>query len=448
MTETDILIIGAGAAGLSAARELSAAGLAVIILEARDRIGGRIHTYRNDRSPLPVELGAEFIHGRPAETLQIADRARFQLAEVPSRHWYLHDGILTRSGEFWSKLEGVLEQMQHVGPPDQSFAEFLESYGQTHELGEAKTIAGMYVEGFHAARTERISVLGLNKVNEAADCIEGDRQFRSANGYDLIMRQLYDEAVSRGARFHLNTIVEEVRWRPHRVEVISRSESVMENHRAVRLLATLPLGVLQAAANELGTVRFVPPLREKEAAARKLAMGQVIRIVLRFSRTFWEDLDLPAKDGRRENLKELSFLHAPDELIPTWWTQLPARAPLLVGWVGGPRAEKLSLEDDQFLLNAALESLAHIFGRPRQELEELLEESYAHNWRRDPFSRGAYSYIAVGGVEAPAQLAQPVAGTLFFAGEAANTEGHGGTVHGAIASGIHAAHEIMKASES
>jgi monoamine oxidase len=446
MNDADILIIGAGASGLAAARELSAAGLEVTILEARGRIGGRIHTHRGEGSSLPVELGAEFIHGRPPETLQIVAGAHLKLAEVPNGHWYLHEGILTRSGEFWSKLEDVMEQMKHRGPQDQSFAEFLETYGQTHELGEAKTIACMYVEGFHAAHPERISVLGLNKVNDAADSIEGDRQFRSADGYDLIMQRLYDEAVSHGAKFQLNTIVEEVRWRRHRVEVTGKSESGTQKYYASRLLVTLPLGVLQADANEVGVVRFEPALGEKEAAARRLAMGQVIRIALRFSEPFWEELSMPTKDGSRESLKDLAFLHAPGELIPTWWTQLPARAPLLVGWAGGPRAEKLSLEDDQFLLSTALESLAHIFGRPRKELEELLEESYTHNWRNDPFSRGAYSYIPVGGVEAPSQLAQSVKGTLFFAGEAANTEGHGGTVHGAIASGIHAAREMMKTS--
>src|ERR1041384_3111645 len=104
MEEADILIIGAGASGLAAARELSAAGRHVIVLEARERIGGRINTHFDT---WPIELGAEFVHGKPPETLTIAERARLKLQTVPNRHSHMHDGVLTKSGEFWSKVEDV-----------------------------------------------------------------------------------------------------------------------------------------------------------------------------------------------------------------------------------------------------------------------------------------------------------------------------------------------------
>jgi monoamine oxidase len=447
MSDTaDILIIGAGAAGLAAARELSSAGFEVTILEARDRIGGRIHTYRTDRSSLPIEVGAEFIHGRPPETLEIMNRTHLPLAEVPSRHWYLRDGMLTRSDEFWAKLEDLMEKMKEIKAQDQSFDEFLETYCQTHPLGEARTIARLYVEGFHAARPERVSVLGLNKANDAADSIDGDKQFRSLNGYDLIVQALYDEAVSHGAGVRLNTVVEEVRWQRNQIAVTSSSGNNTWDFKASRALVTLPLGVLQAGANEVGTVRFVPSLRKKDEAARKLAMGEVVRIVLRFRERFWENLKLPTKEGPEQDLTELAFIHASNAVIPTWWTQLPVRVPLLVGWAGGPRAEKLTFETRESLLNKAIESLSTIFRIPYKEIGGLLEEFYAHDWHGDPFSRGAYSYVLVGGLEAQMELARSIDETLFFAGEALNTQGHIGTVHGAIASGIEAAHEIIKMS--
>lgn len=116
--EADILIIGAGAAGLAAARELSVAGFRVIILEARNRIGGRINTHF-DR--FPMELGAEFVHGEPPETLTIVERAHLALQEIPNRHWYLDNGILTRSSEFWSKVEDVMTEMSRYTGPDQGF---------------------------------------------------------------------------------------------------------------------------------------------------------------------------------------------------------------------------------------------------------------------------------------------------------------------------------------
>src|SRR6185436_16282489 len=104
-------------------------------------------------------------------------------------------------------------------------------------------------------------------------------------------------------------------------------------------------------------------------------------------------------------------------------------------------AERLACESQDALTNRGVESLTNIFGISRPVIEEQLEASYTHDWRRDPFSQGGYSYIPVGGLNAPAELAQQVEDTLFFAGEATNTAGHLGTVHGAIATGIRAAQE-------
>src|ERR1041384_8300862 len=168
----DVLIIGAGAAGLAAARELAAAGLSVCVLEARERIGGRIYTQHEAESALPIELGAEFIHGAPPETLEIVEQAHMLLCDAPERHWYLRAGVLTKSDEFWAKLDDVMAQMKQAGARDQSFQDFLAAYEQRHDLGAAREMAEMYVQGFHAARPERIGVHGLNKVNEAADRIE------------------------------------------------------------------------------------------------------------------------------------------------------------------------------------------------------------------------------------------------------------------------------------
>ena len=174
--DADVIIIGAGAAGLAAARELSAAQLKVIVLEARDRIGGRIHTHFDK---WPIELGAEFVHGKPPETLAIAERANLKLQSIPNIHWHFHDGVLTKSGEFWSKVEEVMDEMSCYRGPDQSFDAFLDQYNRS----DIRSIATLYVEGFHAAHADRISVHGLNKTNEAASEIDDDKQFRVENGY-------------------------------------------------------------------------------------------------------------------------------------------------------------------------------------------------------------------------------------------------------------------------
>jgi len=195
------------------------------------------------------------------------------------------------------------------------------------------------------------------------------------------------------------------------------------------LIVTLPLTLLQSSGEQAARVRFTPALSETVSAANRLAMGQVAKVVMRFRDPFWEE--------------DLTFIHSPVESLPTWWTQFPVRAPLLVGWTGGTRAERLSLDSDDALLDHAFESLSHIFRTSKAFLEQSLVDFYTHNWHRDPFSAGAYSYIPVGGLDAQAQLARPLDDTLFFAGEATNTEGHHGTVHGAIATGLRAAREVM-----
>jgi monoamine oxidase len=443
MDRSDILVLGAGVAGLAAARALSLAGFDVTVLEARDRIGGRIHTLRDPHNGFPIELGAEFVHGSPPETLEIAKRARLDLVQTENRHWYLNHGNVTDSGEFWSKLEDVMEQMKQVRSRDLSFAEFLARYNRKHELGEAKEIAALYVAGFHAAHIDRIGVLGLNKANAAAESIGDDKQFRIAKGYGLVAQSLYEDAIAAGARVHLNSPVKVITWRKDFVDMSVASPETERRYQARRAVVTLPLGVMQSDLGNEGAVEFSPLLKTKSKAARQLAMGQASRVVFRFRERFWERLKLPADDGSTKDLSQLAFIHAPREAVPTWWTQAPTPAPMLVGWAGGSHAEQLLAENRKDLIGEGLDSMSRIFRIPRAEIEALVESSHTHNWSSDPFSRGAYSYVPVGALAAQNELGRTEADTLFFAGEATNTEGHSGTVHGAIASGIRAANEII-----
>jgi monoamine oxidase len=162
-------------------------------------------------------------------------------------------------------------------------------------------------------------------------------------------------------------------------------------------------------------------------------MGRVVKVVLAFHSSFWEE----------RGLTNLSFLHARGESFPTWWTTRPVATPILVGWAGGPPAERLSMKRSDFILNEAIRSLANALKIEAHALEQRIEASFVMDWQSDPFSLGAYSYVPVGGITAPILLAEPVSDTLFFAGEATNTEGNAGTMHGAIQTGYRAAEEVL-----
>jgi len=460
---SEILIIGAGAAGLAAARDLSVAGCKVAVIEARNRIGGRIFTHRDPSNPIPIELGAEFVHGKSPELWRIAQRARLELKEVSERHWYFENDKLSKSDDFWAKIEGLNHKMNSSGP-DQTFKDFLSSLPDDEATRRAKAMAVRYVEGFHAGRVDRIGVHGLIKANEAAKSIEGDKSFRFLEGYDSLVQVLRAEAEAYGTSIHLNTVVKEIHWSDHRIEAVCEDDNGAGSFAALRGIVTLPLGVLQTSPGQPGAVRFVPELpREKQTAIKNLEMGHVIRIVLSFRDRFWENLQLWDQDNNPVKFADAGFIHYPDAPFPTWWTQLPIRAPVLVGWVGGPNADRITSRQDvadgnesngdrlhqsdvqsldSFVLDQAIASLSQILAVSTEDIRERMTASHFHNWQRDPFTRGAYGYVPVAGLDDQRALSQPINGTLFFAGEATSI-GHIGTVHGAIMSGQRAATEIL-----
>jgi len=240
------------------------------VLEARDRTGGRIFTYRDPSEPIPIELGAEFVHDKSPELWRIAQRADLQLYEVSERHWYFENRKLSRSDDFWAKIEGLNDKVQPAGP-DQSLKDFLSSLPDDEETRRAKDIAVRYVEGFHAARIDRIGIHGLIKANEAADAIEGDKSFRFLDGYNALAQALRAEAEANGAMIHLNTVVKEIRWSGDGVEAVFEGENGDRSFAASRAIITLPLGVLQTSPDQPAAVRFIPELPlEKQIAIKNL----------------------------------------------------------------------------------------------------------------------------------------------------------------------------------
>jgi monoamine oxidase len=432
----DVIIAGAGAAGLTALRELSCAGRRVLCLEARDRIGGRVHTIYDPLSAMPIELGAEFIHGRSPEIWDIVRSQQLVAYDCAQTAIHVKDGRVQHGKDGWELVDEVMQDMQSEAEhgKDRSFSAFLE---QSAHSEDAKRLAASYVEGFNAARKEIVSIASLAKDAAAADEIDGDRSMRLVNGYGALMQHILAGVDQREAKLQLNSIVRRVEWSPGRAAVDVDSAIMGQTRRiqASRVVITVPLGVLQSGAEKCGDIVFDPPPSETLEAARALRFGQVMRVILRFREPFWEE---------NEELRGAGFLLSDEEFFPTWWTLLPVHSPLITGWSAGPHADGLLNAPRSEIISRALHDLARITGVSAEESGRLLESAYFHDWHADPFARGAYSYVPVGALDARETLARPIADTLYFAGEAAETSGHSATVHGAIASGRRAARQILE----
>ena len=439
---TEVVVIGAGVAGLACAQALCEAGLRVTILEARSRVGGRIWTIHPALTNAPVEQGAEFIHGLPREIWQIVESAKLQTQELTPTRWRLEQARLAPVSGSWDLIDTIFHRINE-SKPDQSFQEFLDQVcGDLPR--QARIQAAAYVENFHACDASRISAHALARWHRSDREIQGHRGFRFPNGYEGLVRALAGTVKPDLLTLRLNTVVTEIAWNPSTVEVTGQSPDQKQRTtiHADAAVITLPLGVLQAPPGTTGAVSFRPELTEKADALKQLEMGTAIRLVLGFRHSFWKDPKLV-----QSPMPGMNFLSAPEELFPTWWLNESAETALLTGWAGGVRAEQLSSRGDAAIVQCGLEVLHHVFGIPLETLRDLVQGSFVHDWRSDPYCRGAYSYPLIGGKDAARSLAAPLGNTLFFAGEATDFRGQNGTVHGAIASGLRAAAEILSCSE-
>jgi monoamine oxidase len=433
-----VIVIGAGAAGLSCARRLRHAGVDVIVLEARDRIGGRIWTLRANTLPVPIELGAEYLHGETPEVDSILRTAGLRAIDIAGRRWRSRGGELRLMDDFWERLDRSMRRLRKDRTPDRPFQDALD--GMRSVPSGDRQLAKQYVEGFHAADTRIISERALAEGGSPRGNVRERRIGRVAEGYGALLAAI---AADLGDAVRLGSAASAVRWTRGGATVelssaAARGQAV--SGRAV--VVTVPLGVLQAEKGVRGAITFDPPLPQIERAAGQLGMGHVMKVCLHLDEPFWMGKRFAAHAGD-ERFDTLAFLHSADEIaFPVWWTQYPVRAPLLVGWRGGPIARDLRASETE-VVAGAIDSLATAVGMTRRAIERHVITAFFHDWTSDPFARGAYSYVAAGGDTASRRLARPVEDTVFFAGEHADRDGRNGTVHGAMASGIAAAEAIL-----
>jgi monoamine oxidase len=418
---THFVVVGAGAAGLTTARELARAGKRVTILEARDRCGGRIWPLPPEEFGYPAEGGPEFVHGAAPLTRALMREARLPLQPRGGTRWSTRNGALSldesstpHMGLFYRALEEV--------KADLPIAEFLERHFADRRYAELRRSVTRTVEGYDAADPWRFSTLALRDEWMARD--DGEHG-RITGGYGALIEFLASECRKHGAGLHLGAAVAAIEEAGERVAVHCHDGAAFEADAAI-LTVSPPL---------LSEIVLPPAARERAAVAADIGFGNVVKILLRFATKWWAD-------HRGRELADLSFLIS-DATVPTWWTQHPAKDPVLTGWFAGPKADRVSSLTEADLIDMGLASLAEIFDLPVDRIRSNLVAARAINWGNDPFARGAYSYATPGTRKAQSVLRQPNTDAIFFSGEALYAGPVMGTVEAALTSGKETAETIL-----
>jgi len=433
MKNSDVLIIGAGAAGLMAAYTLVNAGKTVTILEARDRIGGRIHTINNNGFSTYVELGAEFVHGNLPVTLSLLKEAGIDTSGVNFEMWQHNDGTFKQSDTFIDGWDMLLEKLNHL-KHDMSLHEFLEENFRGNEHINMRSQVQSYVAGYDTADALDASAFALrNEWNNEDE----DAQHRINGGYGGMIAYLARVCSNAGNNILLNTVARDIITKNNSVEVIDANGV---GYIASKVIVALPLGILQAPDGAAGAIRFYPKPDEHLNAVKNIGFGSVIKILMEFDEIFWEGEAVAQLAGK--DFPKMGFLFT-DEIIPTFWTQAPAHSPLLTGWLGGPPARDKKDATPETILQWALASLGKVFKMSSEVLNGKLVAWHVGNWTADPYTQGSYTYDKTESSEARKALQKPVENTIYFAGEYLYEGPAMGTVEAALTSGKNVAEMVL-----
>ena len=424
MTSKDqatFVIVGAGAAGLMAARELARAGKRVIVLEARERCGGRIESLPVEEFGYPAEGGAEFVHGASPLTRSLMREAGLRLAPSAGQGWRAANGVLSPSGGPMPHAGRLHEALSRL-KTDLPVAQFLATHFAEPQYAELRRSVTRMVEGFDAADPSRASTFALREEWMGRGL---GQQGRIAEGYGALISFLASDCRRHGVMIQLGAVVTAIDTKRGGVVARCRDGVAVEGDAAI---VTVPLPLLADIA-----------MPTKAQAARTqvssdIGFGNVIKILLRFATRWWTT-------AGGQNLADMSFVFS-SAPVPTWWTQHPAAHPVLTGWLAGPRADAAARLSEPDIVAMGIRSLAEIFTQPADRVREMLIASRAINWGSDPFARGAYSYATPQTREAQSRSAMPELG-VFFSGEAFYAGPEMGTVEAALASGHETARRII-----
>ncbi len=413
-----VIVIGAGVAGLTVTKCLSEAGYNVCLLEAAEIAGGRIATVSEKGFSGPVETGAEFIHGKLPLTFKLLKEAAIAYETVEGSMIGVQNGVW-RNEEHdanWSKFMKELNQLK----TDVTILEFLDTHFCDPQYLPLRQAVQRFAEGFDLADISKASILSVKNEWKNID----KKQYRIKGGYRHLVNHLLNCCRSQNVAISFNSCVNKIKYNNENVTVYTTAN---KGFNADKLIITVSVGVLQS-----GMIHYEPALTEHAVAIQSLGFGPVIKFLLEFKTSFWNEFD-----------DDIGFILT-DEQVPTWWTQLPAESTLLTGWLGGAKAAEKIFEDDAALLQTALQSLSAIFHMPPAMLREELIHHKIVNWQTVQHVKGGYSYCTLGTEQAIKVLSSPIDGTIFFAGEAIAEGNSQGTVESALQSGYETARKLMR----
>lgn len=416
-----IIVIGAGAAGLMAARELGRAGRRVTILEARDRCGGRIDPLPAAEFGYRAEGGAEFVHGEAPVTRRLLGQAGLSVLPTGGARWTVRNGVFSHD-EMPEQNSDALYRVLSELTSDMTVTTLLDRYFAGEEFATLRQSVIRMVMGYDAADPDRASVFALRD-----EWMHSERsaQGRVAGGYGPMIDFLVAECHKHGAELHLRAAVSAVETSDDGARVRCADGSTYD---ADAVILTVPLPLLQE-------ISLPPAMRDKVAAATRIGFGNVIKLLLRFRNRWWIDI-------RDRDLSDLMFVIS-DAAVPVWWTQRPTEHAVLTGWLAGPPTHSSARLDERQLIETGLASLAGIFSLSPQRLKAELVAARAINWGNDPFARGAYSYATLETRRVQAELSSWDGGPILFSGEALYQGRDMGTVEAALSSGLDTARMLL-----
>ena len=415
-----LLLLVGGISGLNAAVYLAKNGITVLLLEARNRLGGRVlsESFHN----IPVELGAEFVHRQQSCFYNYIHQLNLQTYNPHSGNNSFYYTKKSGLQNFKFTISNLLErafQFFSNFSEDISIAKAFDKIPKGMFSKQEQLIIKNWIEAYHAVDISKTSLKFVLSEDSEITMI------KLKTTYSSIIKNLEKEMYNFNVDIKLNHIVSQIYWTDAILKVVSNKTSFF----AKKVLLTVPVSILK---NQF--IKFNPRLpKEKALSCFEMGLAEKVNIILR----------------QNPLSQNFSFIYSQDTLFNYWLhTNMNLEYFVLTAWIGGRRVNQIQNFNEQKIKEAAIDCLSQFCPYSQKELEQNVCQTFYHNWTHDPFSQGAYSYLTPGSMNAPELLAKPIDKKLYFAGEATAQNNQTSTVHGAFESGKRAAKEILSSLES